>query len=66
MKIRFVEEYNPLNGETHWYVQKRSFPGWVTIYDTYSYDGGKAKRIWDRVKQGGFERRTKVLDEARV
>jgi hypothetical protein len=56
-----------MSGDTFYWVEKRGgFGMWIEISATLTTSRLKADRLWARVKEGGFERICKVLDEANV
>lgn len=64
MKIRFVEEYNPVTGRTHWFTQKRWFPGWFYVIGTMGSTLTEGRALFERVKLHGTKRTLRVIESA--
>lgn len=60
MKLRFIEEYNPVKDASHWYVEKR---WWLCVPYTIALDEKKARVLWERCRSlKSVEPVKKVLD----
>lgn len=51
MRLRFVEEYNPVTDLTIWSVERKYFAGWLYVSGTLTSDEDKARLIWERCKK---------------
>jgi hypothetical protein len=61
-KYRLIEEYDPIEGTTSFWIQERA--GFIWGWNKCSRNEEKIREIWDRVKQNGsMNNVTKVLDQ---
>jgi hypothetical protein len=71
MKIRLIEEFNPVTGKSTFkirkYVGNWPFGYWAYVSDTCSLDGERTRETWERIKTvKAVESVTKVIDEATI